>query len=146
MELELLIPFPRDKIADFVVLCAVLCCSVVSNSATPWPTRFLCPWEFSRPEYWSGYPCPPPGGLPTPGIKPSFPPLQEDSLPIEPLGKTSQYRKITLASGQKRQRRYKKGLISYQDLMTGHHCITQSLPICNSSVQLLSRVRLFVTP
>ena len=88
MELELLIPFPRDKIADFVVLCAVLCCSVVSNSATPWPTRFLCPWEFSRPEYWSGYPCPPPGGLPTPGIKPSFPPLQEDSLPIEPSGKT----------------------------------------------------------
>ena len=32
MEMELLIPFPRDKIVDFVVLCAGLCCSVVSNS------------------------------------------------------------------------------------------------------------------
>ena len=25
---------------------------------------------FSRQEYWSGLPCPPPGGLPNPGIKP----------------------------------------------------------------------------
>ena len=24
---------------------------------------------FSRQEYWSGLPCPPPGGLPDPGIK-----------------------------------------------------------------------------
>ena len=32
MEMELLIPFPRDKIVDFVVLCAGLCCSVVSIS------------------------------------------------------------------------------------------------------------------
>ena len=28
------------------------------------------PIEFSRQEYWSGLPCPPPGGLPDPGIKP----------------------------------------------------------------------------
>ena len=44
-----------------------------------WPT--LCaPWteshpvplfmEFSRQQYWSGSPCPPPGDLPNPGIKP----------------------------------------------------------------------------
>ena len=26
---------------------------------------------FSRPAYWSGLPCPPPGELPNPGIKPS---------------------------------------------------------------------------
>ena len=25
---------------------------------------------FSRQEYWSGLPCPPPGDLPNPGIKP----------------------------------------------------------------------------
>ena len=25
--------------------------------------------EFSRPEYWSGLPCPPPGDLPNPGIE-----------------------------------------------------------------------------
>ena len=27
--------------------------------------------EFSRQEYWSGLPCPPPGDLPIPGIEPS---------------------------------------------------------------------------
>ena len=27
--------------------------------------------EFSRQEYWSGLPCPPPGDLPDPGIKPA---------------------------------------------------------------------------
>ena len=40
-----------------------------------WPyglysTRFLCPWGFSREEYWIGLPCPPPENLPHPGIKP----------------------------------------------------------------------------
>ena len=28
------------------------------------------PMGFSRHEYWSGLPCPPPGDLPYPGIKP----------------------------------------------------------------------------
>ena len=51
------------------------------------PARLLCPWGFSRQEYWSGLPCPPPGDLPNPGIKPRPPALQEDSLPSEPLGK-----------------------------------------------------------
>ena len=27
--------------------------------------------EFSRQEYWSGLPCPPPGDLPDPGMKPT---------------------------------------------------------------------------
>ena len=36
----------------------------------------------SRQEYWSGFPCPPPGGLPDPGIKPVSPALQADSLPL----------------------------------------------------------------
>ena len=34
------------------------------------PTRLLCPWGFSRQEYWSGLPCPSLGDLPHPGIKP----------------------------------------------------------------------------
>ena len=38
---------------------------------------FVIPWtiqsmEFSRPEYWSGLPFPPPGDLPNPGIEPRF--------------------------------------------------------------------------
>ena len=31
--------------------------------------QLLCPWIFSRQEYWSGLPFPPPGDLPYPGIK-----------------------------------------------------------------------------
>ena len=43
--------------------------------------------EFPRQEYWSGLPCPTPGGLPDPGIKPRSPELQVDSLLSEPAGK-----------------------------------------------------------
>ena len=43
--------------------------------------------EFSSPEYWSGYPFPSPGDLPSPGIEPRSPTLQTDSLPAEPQGK-----------------------------------------------------------
>ena len=39
--------------------------------------------EFSRPEYWSGLPCPPPGDLPNAGTEPRSPALQVDSLPTE---------------------------------------------------------------
>ena len=42
---------------------------------------------FSRQEYGSGLPCPPPGDVPDPGIKPGSPALQADSLPTEPPGK-----------------------------------------------------------
>ena len=45
---------------------------------------------FSRPECWSGLPCPPPGDLPNPGIKPWTPVLQADSLLSEPPGKPTQ--------------------------------------------------------
>ena len=44
-------------------------------------------WGLSRQEHWSGLPCPPPGDLPNPGIKPRSPTLQADSLPTEPRGK-----------------------------------------------------------
>ena len=43
---------------------------------------------FSRQEYWSGLPCPPPGDLPDPGTEPRSPALQVDSLPSEPPGYT----------------------------------------------------------
>ena len=41
---------------------------------------------FSRQEYWSGLPCPPPGDLPNPGMEPRSPALQEDSLPLSHQG------------------------------------------------------------
>ena len=37
---------------------------------------------FSRQEYWSGLPFPPPGDLPDPEIEFMSPVLQEDSLPL----------------------------------------------------------------
>ena len=43
--------------------------------------------EFSRPEYWSGYPFPSPGDLPNPGIEPRSPVLWMGSFPAEPPGK-----------------------------------------------------------
>ena len=43
--------------------------------------------EFSRPEYWSGYPFPSPGDLPNSGIEPRSLALQADSLPAKPQGK-----------------------------------------------------------
>ena len=67
-------------------------CAVVSHVglfATPWTLAHLAPLSmgFSRQEYWSGLPCPPPGDLPNPGIEPRSPELQAVSLPSEPPGK-----------------------------------------------------------
>ena len=70
--------------------CAVPSHAVMSDSLRPCglqPTRLLCPWGFSRQEYWSGLPCPPPGDLPNPGIKSRSPTLQVNSLPAELPGK-----------------------------------------------------------
>ena len=41
----------------------------VSSVITPWTAARLVPLStgFSRQEYWSGWPCPPPGDLPNPG-------------------------------------------------------------------------------
>ena len=74
-----------------ILWCAVLSHPVVTESLGlrgPKPTRPLCPWDgFSRQEYWSRLPCPPPGDLSNPGIEPRSPALQADSSPSEPPGK-----------------------------------------------------------
>ena len=57
------------------------------NSMDYIPPRLLCPWGFSRQEYWSGLPCLPPGDLPNPGTKPRSPTLQAYPLLTEPPGK-----------------------------------------------------------
>ena len=48
--------------------------------ATPWTVTLQAPLSmgFTRQEYWSGLPCPPPGDLPNAGIEPAslmLPPL-----------------------------------------------------------------------
>ena len=57
---------------------------------------------FPRKEYWSGWPFPSPGDLPNPGIKPTSPALQADSLPLSHLGTSYQGSNIkkTLGEGE----------------------------------------------
>ena len=67
------------------------CFSRVPLFMTPWTVAHQASlsMEFSRQEYWSGLPFPPPGDLPDPGIKPmspASPALQADSLPLSHRG------------------------------------------------------------
>ena len=62
-------------------------CSVASDYLRPYVAHQApLSMGFSRQEYWSGLPCPPPGNLPYPGIKPLSPALQADSLPLSHWG------------------------------------------------------------
>ena len=58
---------------------------------TPWTVAHLSPLSlrFPRQEYWSGLPCPPPGDLPDPGIKPAASALAGGFFTTEPPGKRS---------------------------------------------------------
>ena len=63
--------------------CSALCDPMDYSLPTPLSLRF------SRQEYWSGLPCPPPGDLPNPGIKPMSSPaptLQAESLALSHQG------------------------------------------------------------
>ena len=53
---------------------------VMSHSATLWTVAHQAPlsMRFSRQDYWSGLPCPPPRDLPNPGIEPT--PLTSSAL------------------------------------------------------------------
>ena len=55
--------------------CMLSCFSCVRLFVTPWTVAHQAPLSmgFSRQEYWSGLPCPPPGDLPHPGIEPVSP-------------------------------------------------------------------------
>ena len=64
---------------------------LISLTVTPWTVAHRAPLSmgFSRQEYWSGLPCPPPGDLPDPGIKPTspmVPSLQAASLLLSHWG------------------------------------------------------------
>ena len=49
------------------------CLNCVRLFETLWTGALQAPLSvgFSRQEYWSGLPCPPPGDLPNPGVKPT---------------------------------------------------------------------------
>ena len=75
----------KVKNTKIMTVC-VLSQSVVSNSLQPMTVALQAPlsWGFSRQEYWSGLPCPPPGDILNPGIEPRSSELQANSLPSEP--------------------------------------------------------------
>ena len=67
---------------------------------TPWTIAHQAPlsMEFPRQEYSSELPFPSPGDLPDPGIKPTSPALQADSLSAEPSDSlATAYTQSTLA-------------------------------------------------
>ena len=64
-------------------------CSVMSNAFRPHglqPARLLCPWRFSRQEYWSGQSFPSLGKSSQLSFEPQSPTLQVNSLLSEPPG------------------------------------------------------------
>ena len=68
------------------------CYSCVQLFVTPYTLAHQDPLSmgFFLQEYWSRLPCPPPGDIPDPGIKPvspASPAFQVDSLPAESSGK-----------------------------------------------------------
>ena len=56
--------------------------SVMSDSVTPWTVAHQAPlsMEFSRQENWGELPFPSPADIPDPGVKPTSPTLQAESL------------------------------------------------------------------
>ena len=69
-------------------VCVCVCVSHVQLFATPWTVAHQASlsMEFSRQEYWSGFPFPPPEEFLNPEIEPWSPALREDSLPFELQG------------------------------------------------------------
>ena len=58
-------------VACLVRVCMLGLFSRVQLCVTPWTVAHQAPLSmgFSRQEYWSGLPCPPPGDFPNPGIE-----------------------------------------------------------------------------
>ena len=56
-----------------VYICTLSRFSCAQLFAAPWTVVHQVPWSmgFSRQEYCSGLPCPPPGHLPNPGVEPT---------------------------------------------------------------------------
>ena len=71
-----------------VCVCLLSCFSNVQLYATLWTATHRAPLSmgFSRQEYWSRLPCPPPEDLPNPGTEPASSALQVASLPTDPPG------------------------------------------------------------
>ena len=107
---------PVSKVKVNVALLLLLSrVSRVQFFVTPWTVAHQArlSMEFSRQEYWSGLPCPPPGNCPKLGIKPRSPALQADSLPAESQGKPKNtgMGSLSLPQGIFLTQEWKRGLL-----------------------------------
>ena len=79
------VPSDRAQRLPLFLCCAVLC--LVSQMGLALCDSMDCsPPGFSRQEYWSGMPCPPPEDHPNSGTEPRSTALQADSLSTKPPG------------------------------------------------------------
>ena len=71
-----------------VAVALVLSCSAITNSVSSWTVAHQAPLSmgFSRREAWSGWPFPPPGDLPDPGMETVSPAWAGWFLTPEPPG------------------------------------------------------------
>ena len=103
--------------------------------------------EFSRQEYWSGLPCPSPGDLPNPGIKPRSSALHADSLLSELPGKpmNTGVDSLSLLQGIFLPQESNWGLLHYRRIL--YQLSYQRSPIVQLSCQnLAGMVRLQLVP
>ena len=77
------------ELLDCYLLCILHAQSLsrVQLFATPWTVAHQAPLSvgFSRQDYWSGLPFPPPGDLPDPGIEPVSPAFLHQQVASLPL-------------------------------------------------------------
>ena len=91
------------------------CCfsrQVVSGlCVTTWTVTCQAPLSmgFSRQEYWSGLPCPPPGDRPNPEVKPTSPALAGGFFTTEPPGKPKGRRMRPIAWHSQKEKRNRSG-------------------------------------
>ena len=79
-----------------ICMCCAKVLSDVQLFVMPWTVAHQAPlsMEILQKECWNRLPCPPPGDLLNPGIKPRCPILQANSLPFEPPGKSYRWNVI----------------------------------------------------
>ena len=74
----------RDSRAHSSVV--VVCVSQWVESDSLWPRQAPLSMGFSRQEYWSGLPCPPPGDPPDPGMNPGLLHCRQTLYPLSLQG------------------------------------------------------------
>ena len=82
-----------------MIKASLVCGTSFKTIVTPWTVAHQAPLSmgFPRQEYWNGLPCTPLGDLPVPGIKPSSPVLQADSLLLKPKEHNKQKESMNLS-------------------------------------------------